>query len=162
MGLLDYLPIPLKEAAQNPVNQILGFVLVFLILKHSTDQPITPKHSHPKVIVIREFTPKELSEFNGVDGKPIYLAVKGEVFDVSSQPGFYGPGSSYENFAGRDASRGLANNSFDESLLTDLDSSIDTLQDLNKEESESLEEWHSHFLKKYTVIGKLVNEKQKK
>ena len=40
----------------------------------------------------------------------------------------------YANFAGRDASRGLAYQSFDVSTLTDVDKRIDDLNDLNDEQ----------------------------
>lgn len=39
---------------------------------------------------------------------PQQLAVKGTVYDVSRAKNFYAPGASYNAFAGRDASRGLA------------------------------------------------------
>ena len=96
--------------------------------------------------------------FNGQDGQQkIYLCVKNQVFDVSSKPGFYGPGGMYENFAGRDASRGLAKNSFDQNVLTPLDQPIDLLKDLNDEEKQALDEWEQFFINKYTLVGHLVN-----
>jgi hypothetical protein len=52
--------------------------------------PVTlPKGPAP--IVFRTFTPTTLLDFNGVDGKPVYLAVRGRVFDVSPGRNFYGP-----------------------------------------------------------------------
>ena len=42
----------------------------------------------------------------------ILLAINGQVFDVSSGRNFYGPNGPYGNFAGRDASRGMAKQSF--------------------------------------------------
>jgi hypothetical protein len=65
----------------------------------------------------------------------------------------------YGNFSGRDASRGLAKNSFDPNVLTPLDQPIDTLEDLTKDEIDSLNDWHTHFAGKYECVGKLVNEK---
>lgn len=36
------------------------------------------------------FTADELARFDGQDGTPLYLAVRGRVYDVSARPGFYG------------------------------------------------------------------------
>ena len=54
----------------------------------------------------RTFSPTELSKFDGTNpSSPIYLAIKGIVFDVSSQRDMYKPGAGYNVFAGKDASR---------------------------------------------------------
>jgi membrane-associated progesterone receptor component len=83
--------------------------------------------------------------------------VRGKVFDVSSGRNFYGPGGPYENFAGRDASRGLACGSFDEDMLTkDLQGPLDTLEGLGREEMEALRGWEERFEEKYLVVGELV------
>lgn len=88
---------------------------------------------------------------------PVYLAVRGRVFDVTSGRNFYGPGGPYENFAGRDASRGLACGSFDEDMLTkDLRGPLDTLDGLGSDEMEALQGWEERFSEKYLVVGKLV------
>lgn len=79
------------------------------------------------------------------------------MFDVTPGRNFYGPGGPYENFAGRDASRGLACGSFDEDMLTkDLQGPLDTLEGLSHEELEALKDWELRFLEKYLVVGKLV------
>jgi membrane-associated progesterone receptor component len=58
------------------------------------------------------FTIDELAKFNGTDSKlPIYLGVKGIVYDVSTKAEFYGVGGGYSLFSGREASRGLAKSS---------------------------------------------------
>ena len=54
------------------------------------------------------FTASELKQYTGENGMPIYVCIKGVVYDVSSGAGFYGPGKGYSSFAGRDASRALA------------------------------------------------------
>lgn len=84
--------------------------------------------------------------------------MQGRVFDVTAGASFYGPGGPYSNFAGRDASRGLAKNSFDEDMLTDLDKPIDKLEGLNEEELGALAGWASHFEGKYLLVGRLVEE----
>jgi membrane-associated progesterone receptor component len=112
----------------------------------------------PPAVVFKTYTPHTLLPFNGEDGKPIYFAVRGRVFDVSRGRNFYGPGGPYSNFAGRDASRGLACGSFDEDMLTkDLDGPLDTLEGLGADEMEALQGWEDRFNEKYEVVGKLVS-----
>ncbi|KAJ5167474.1 uncharacterized protein N7482_006255 [Penicillium canariense] len=66
-------------------------------------------------------TPVELSLYNGSDPSlPIYLAVNGSIFDVSANPLVYGPGGSYNFFAGRDATRAFVTGCFEEDLTPDL------------------------------------------
>ena len=88
---------------------------------------------------------------------PVYLAVRSKVFDVTPGRNFYGPGGPYENFAGRDASRGLACGSFDEDMLTkNLNGPLDDLKDLGGEEMSALRDWEERFNEKYLVVGSLV------
>jgi membrane-associated progesterone receptor component len=54
------------------------------------------------------------------------------VFHATAGKTFYGPGWLYSNFAGRDASRGLAKNSSDEEMLTYVDKPTDKLEDFQK------------------------------
>lgn len=111
----------------------------------------------PPPIVFRTFTPPELKPYNGEKMMPVYIAVRGKVFDVTPGRHFYGPGGPYENFAGRDASRGLACNSFDEDMLTkDLEGPLDSLDGLESEEMESLQGWEERFSEKYLVVGNLL------
>lgn len=59
-----------------------------------------------------EFTLQDLRQYNGTDpNKPILLAVKGIVYDVSSKADMYGPGKAYNCFVGKDATRMLAKSS---------------------------------------------------
>ncbi len=89
--------------------------------------------SHPPTLLYQTYTPKTLEPFNGKEGKRILLAIKGVVYDVTAGRNFYGPGECcrrrprtyadlnkegmYANFAGRDASRGMAKQSFDEGMI---------------------------------------------
>lgn len=64
-------------------------------------------------------TDAELLAFTGEDPeKPIYVALNGTIFDVSSGRGFYGPGGHYGHFAGRDATRAWVTECFDKEYLT--------------------------------------------
>ncbi|KAK7741849.1 Dihydrodipicolinate synthase [Cytospora paraplurivora] len=145
------------NALVTPLNVLLLLILgytLYVTLKPSPP-PVLPKE--PPATVFRTFTPRTLLPYNGEEGRPVYLAVRGRVFDVSSGRNFYGPGGPYENFAGRDASRGLACGSFDEEMLTkDLDGPLDTLDGLGRDEFEALQGWEERFSSKYLVVGKLV------
>lgn len=116
------------------------------------------KKPKKKAIVEGTFTPRELSKYNGHDEQEIFIAVKGNVYDVTSGRSFYGPLGPYSNFAGHDASRGLAKNSFDFDVIRDFDEPIDTLEDLTEDEIKALDGWESTFKRKYPIIGKLVPE----
>lgn len=79
------------------------------------------------------------------------------MFDVSSGRNFYGPGGPYVNFAGRDASRGLACGSFDKDMLTtDLTGELDNLRGLDQDQLEALADWEARFRDKYLLVGRLV------
>ena len=112
-----------------------------------------PQHEDDDEEPPRDFTPKQLREFDGKDeDTPFYVCVKGDVFDVSEARSFYGPGGGYALFAGRDASKCLATMSLEE---VDLDQPIDGL---NHGEREHLDEWHFKFkeLKGYPILGRLA------
>lgn len=124
------------------------------------EKEIDPNAEPEETTVIREFTPRELSNFNGFDLEKIYIAVKGNVYDVSKGRQFYGPSGHYSNFAGHDASRGLALNSFEMENIRRWDEPIDDLQGLNESELKSLDNWEGMFRGKYPCVGTLVPDPQ--
>jgi predicted heme/steroid binding protein len=66
-------------------------------------------------------TDEDLSKYNGVDKSlPIYVAVNGSIYDVSSNPLTYGPGGPYSFFSGRDAARAFVTGCFQTDLTYDL------------------------------------------
>jgi membrane-associated progesterone receptor component len=143
----------------SPINLILLSLFIILIYFHFRPARTVTLQKGSAPVVFRTFTPSTLLPFNGVDGAPVYLAVRGRVFDVTSGRNFYGPGGPYENFAGRDASRGLACQSFDEEMLTkDLKGPLDDLKNLNDEQLENLQGWEERFSEKYLIVGRLVAE----
>ena len=142
----------------TPLNLVLIAITLYTTyqLYYKPAAPATLPRE-PPAVVFRTFTPRSLLPYNGKDGMPVYLAVRGRVFDVSAGRNFYGPGGPYENFAGRDASRGLALHSFDEEVLTkDLDGPLDDLAGLDAEALDSLRGWEERFESKYLVVGRLV------
>ena len=57
--------------------------------------PLPPLVPRPReATVVRAFTLDELRAYNGATAKdPIYMAVRGRVYDVSRGRNFYGPGA---------------------------------------------------------------------
>ncbi|PGH30564.1 hypothetical protein GX50_06647 [[Emmonsia] crescens] len=152
---------PAAEVASiaSPINLILVSLFVLLVYFHFRPRQHLVLPKGPPPVVFRTFTPITLLPFNGKDGAPVYLAVRGRVFDVSAGRNFYGPGGPYENFAGKDATRGLACQSFDEEMLTkDLKGPLDDLSGLDADQLDNLRGWEERFLEKYLVVGKLVAE----
>lgn len=109
--------------------------------------------AYPESMLWRDYTPRDLAACDGTDGAPIRLAIRGNVYDVSaSGRRFYGPGGPYSyggpftvhapdlcsNFGGRDATRGLAKQSFDDDMLAPVDGPIDPVDDLSPSELDNL------------------------
>ena len=63
----------------------------------------------------RVLTKAELKDYDGSqEGKGPYLAVLGQVFDVSKGKDHYGPGGGYSFFSGIDGSRAFVTGEFNE------------------------------------------------
>ncbi|KAJ7055757.1 cytochrome b5-like heme/steroid binding domain-containing protein [Mycena amicta] len=98
------------------------------------------------------YTLAQLAEFSGADSsKPIYLSIKGTVFDVSRNTAVYGPTGSYSLFAGKDASRGLGLSSLKE------EDAVPDYAELEEKDRKVLDDWHAFFLKRYNVVGKVID-----
>ncbi|TFK19270.1 progesterone binding protein [Coprinopsis marcescibilis] len=97
------------------------------------------------------YTPEELAKYDGTDAsKPIYVALKGTIFDVTRKKEVYGPGESYHIFAGKDGSRGLGMSSLKpEHAVADYST-------LSEDERKVLDDWHSFFSKRYNIVGRVV------
>jgi len=101
------------------------------------------------------YTAAELAEFgDGLDGRPILISIFGRVYDVSAGARFYGPGGSYENFAGNDVTYSLSTGCrTDDCLQMPADGLEDKLLDEGKR-------WLSffHLHDKYPLVGKLESD----
>ncbi|KAG2155331.1 cytochrome b5-like heme/steroid binding domain-containing protein [Suillus bovinus] len=154
----------------TPVNTALLIYILYSVQKIVFPPTSTPKtipsefshgyswmpKEHPPTVLFKTYTPKTLEPFNGKNGGRILLAINSIVFDVTAGRNFYGPDGMYGNFAGRDASRGMAKQSFDMEMLTPVDQPLDKLQDLKPDEIENMKGWIEHFSNKYIICGKLV------
>ncbi|KAJ9679338.1 hypothetical protein PVL29_021307 [Vitis rotundifolia] len=102
----------------------------------------------PPPVQLGEITEEELKTYDGSDSKkPLLMAIKGQIYDVSQGRMFYGPGGPYALFAGKDASRALAKMSFEEQDLTG------DISGLGPFELEALQDWEYKFMSKYTKVG---------
>jgi len=110
-------------------------------------EPVEVKNVEVKYGV-KLFTKEELAKYDGSPGSPgLYLALMGQVFDVSKGKDYYGPGGGYSFFSGRDASRAFVTGDFEEKGL------IDNVEGLTKDDYMGLEEWSSFYNKDYTKVG---------
>ncbi|XP_031502042.1 membrane steroid-binding protein 1-like [Nymphaea colorata] len=102
----------------------------------------------PPPVQLGEITEEELRAYDGSDPKkPLLMAIKGQIYDVSQSRMFYGPGGPYALFAGRDASRALAKMSFEEKDLTG------DIEGLGAFELDALQDWEYKFMGKYAKVG---------
>lgn len=113
------------------------------------EEPKTAK----KQLEPKYYSVELLKTFDGTDGNPIFIAIKGKIYDVSERSDFYGPGAGYHLFAGRDATRALAKMSFEPSELES-----DDFDDLKFMERETLRDWIMKFeyMKHYPVVGRVL------
>lgn len=96
------------------------------------------------------FTQDELKAYDGSDlEKPVYVAIKGTVFDVSRKRDTYGPGGSYAIFAGKDGSRGLGLSSLKP------EDAVPDYSTLEEKDRKVLDDWHAFFTKRYNIVGRV-------
>lgn len=99
-------------------------------------------------------TPADLSEMDGrTASTPVYLAIKGYVYDVSAGREMYGPGKSYHVFVGKDASRAFSNGCMEMSCC------VSSLDGLSEDEVKEVDRWEEFYRShdKYTCVGRLVD-----
>jgi len=99
----------------------------------------------------RLFSEKFLTTFNGEDGKPLYLAIDGNVYDVTKGKA-YQPGGSYHHFVGIDAARAFGTGCFQTHRTHDL-------RGLDEQELAGVEHWKKFYLehKDYFKVGKVIH-----
>ena len=91
--------------------------LITLML--GNEEPMGPKTVRDDDTDGFTLTAAELADMNGQGDppSPLYLSIKGRIYDVTAGQKFYGVGRSYYKFIGRDGSRGFATGCHDEPCL---------------------------------------------
>jgi predicted heme/steroid binding protein len=65
---------------------------------------------------------EELESANGLNDTPLWISIKGRVYDVTAGSKFYGVGKPYYKFVGRDATRAFCTGCMEpECLISNLD-----------------------------------------
>ncbi|KAI0291624.1 progesterone binding protein [Multifurca ochricompacta] len=96
------------------------------------------------------YTQAQLKEFDGSNPeKPVYVAIKGTVFDVTRKRDTYGPGGSYSVLAGKDASRALGLSSLKP------EDAVPDWSTLKESDLKTLNDWHAFFTKRYNIVGRV-------
>ena len=138
------------------LSLIAGMVVAYSLLSYLTldetpEAPAQPKEEE-KRDPPRDFTVEQLREFDGTIKKSLYVGLCREVFDVTEAASFYGPGNSYNCFAGRESTRAMAKLSFEEEDLSSLRE-----DDFGGFEKQTLEDWYQKFkyYKNYPVMGRV-------
>ncbi|TKY46362.1 Membrane steroid-binding protein 2 [Spatholobus suberectus] len=109
----------------------------------------------PEPVQLGEITDRELRSYEGSDpNKPLLMAIKGQIYDVSSGRNFYGPGGPYAMFTGKECSRALALLSFKPEDING------NLEGLGESELTILEDWEFKFIEKYPKVGRLVPDQR--
>ncbi|XP_052010176.1 neudesin-like [Xyrauchen texanus] len=132
-------------------------VLLFVLLSGCSANEST-LNLKPASIPVRLFTEEELKRYDGSEeGQPIYMAIKGVVFDVTTGKEFYGKGAPYNALVGKDSTRAVAKMSLDSADLTH-----DTTG-LTEKQLKSLEQIFTGTYKtKYPIVGytsrRILNE----
>lgn len=98
---------------------------------------------------LAEYDGRELPGTNG--HAPLFLAVRGRIYDVSAGASFYGPGRSYHKLVGKDATRAFCTGCLEPECLI---SSVEGLTESQQKEAERWIELYEHH-DKYKLVGRV-------
>ncbi|XP_047467206.1 neudesin [Mugil cephalus] len=123
--------------------------LIFIVICASLADDEVKLKFKPATKPVRLFTEEELKRYDGSEeGQPIYMAIKGVVFDVTKGKEFYGKGAPYNALAGKDATRAVAKMSLNAADLTS-----DTTG-LTEQQLQSLDSvFEGTYKTKYPIVG---------
>lgn len=124
-------------------------IVVVIVVGYFVYENYQQKKKFEELGRVFNITVDELKQYNGKDNKRIFVSINGDIFDVTNSP-FYSPGASYNLFAGRDATVGLAKNDLTGEWLGKPYSSM------TDEERQIANDWHDRFSQKYRKVGKII------
>jgi len=97
------------------------------------------------------FTKEQLSAYDGSDESPLYVAILGEIYDVSKGEKYYGKDKGYHCFVAKDGTRAYITGEF----IADL---TDDVSDFDAEKHGALVEWRKFYRyhEEYTFVGRVI------
>ncbi|KAL7526393.1 hypothetical protein ACHAXR_001470 [Thalassiosira sp. AJA248-18] len=109
---------------------------------------------------VMTITREQLEEMDGYDGAPLYLSIKGRVYDVSAGDRFYGEGKEYHDWVGTDASRSFGTGCRGGVDRTGMDCLSESLEGLTDKEMKEIDRWLELYElhDKYTFVGHLIDD----
>ncbi|CAG9803024.1 unnamed protein product [Chironomus riparius] len=133
----------------------IGYAIYVKFYNNGTEINKTVESVDQTEYKIPMFTAEELKQFNGEgDNKKLYLAIMGEIFDVTRGEKHYGPGESYHTFVGVDASKAFITGEFD--AKNGKSSGLDHVLSLTPSELVSLKNWRDFYVDNYDFVGRLI------
>lgn len=119
---------------------------------------LSPNGYWSDFVLPHKFTTQELSEYSGdnTQGKPVLLAIKGKVFDVTKSNNFYGSWGPYKKFTGKDCSVLFGIDTWDLNKFANLPCSSD-ITSLTPYELERIHTWVKFYEKRYPYVGYIVD-----
>ena len=105
-------------------------------------------------------TREQLEEMDGYDGAPLYLSIKGRVYDVSAGGKFYAEGGEYHDWVGKDASRSFGTGCRGGVDRTGMECLSESMEGLTDKEIKEIDRWLELYEThdKYTFVGYLVDD----
>ncbi|XP_070491849.1 neuferricin [Chironomus tepperi] len=153
-----------KKSNRSPPYALFNLVVILVAIGYAvyvkfyindaeTDQAV--KSVDQGEYKIPMFTAEELKQYNGEgDNKILYLAIMGEIFDVTRGEKHYGPGQSYHSFVGVDASKAFITGEFD--AKNGKSTGLDHVLSLSPSELVSLKKWRDFYADNYDFVGRLI------
>jgi len=152
--MLDFIPEEVTWA-------ILIFIIIYLLkIILSPKEIVVPPTARPKKPTYekRDYSLNEIKKYDGnTVGQPIFIAIKGKIYDVSAKSSTYGAGGSYHLFAGNDATICLAKSSFEQ---VDLNQpwTEQSIKELSADQQDTLNNWIQFFSERYPTVGNVCEK----
>jgi len=141
---------------------ILPVLMIALSLVRYRSHKLSPPDWNADYVSPRTYSKAELkTQFNGKEGKPSYLVIFGEVYDVTGSEHYEGEGG-YSIFIGQDATTAFVTGKFDDENPSDDLSTLDALQLKGVEDWIKFYRTHATYKFVGVVKGRYYNQHGKR